>query len=265
MPPNVPTFGSSRAPIVDKDGNPSRDYLKKMQEWDQKLASALTLLGQINASAVIQGRTEGIGTTVTNLNVTGQLKTADNIAADGVTFGRVVVSALTSGQPDLGKPGVIGKTTDNLADGTGSPLTGGKRAAVALDTNNRLANSFRNTSVNVSAAPLSGTVLSNTGAVTAITVNASSFQYAAGAVAYNSGSVDPGVFGAGISMFVYADDPTFAGGAVTYVVTIHQQDQVAAEGRLIFGSIPTQNGVATTGGGFTGGNGSTGGRGFYKS
>lgn len=240
MPPNIPTFGSSRAPLVDKAGNPSRDYLKKMQEWDQKLASltsAVNRIGQLSSNLVIQGRTEGIGTTVGNLTATGQLNNFTNVAA--------------------------GRTTDNLTDGTGSPLTGGKRGFLALDVNNRLADSSRANALNVSNTPTSSTVLSNTGgAATLISVAASTAQFGNGTISYNSGSVNPGIQG---SFFVFADDPTFAGGAVTYQFSATASSQTAADGRVNFGKITT-SAVASTGGGSSGGTtpGGGGGRGFIQ-
>src|SRR5262249_50246321 len=152
------------------------------------------------------------------LNATGQLNTFTNVVA--------------------------GRTTDNLTDGTGSPLTGGKRGFIALDTNNRVANSFRMNGINVSRCPTSDTVLSNDGAATSITIAASTGQFAPGTVSYNSGSVDPGSFG---KVFIYADDPTFAGGAVTYAFSANAQDQTAAEGRTLFGRLTSVNGTSKTG------------------
>lgn len=102
------SFGALRAPIVDKGGNPSHDFLKVLQQWDAKLNRTITLLGQIAAATRIEGRTEGIGTTVTKLNSAGLLTSADQIAADGATYGRIKGTALTTGQVDLAKVGVIG-------------------------------------------------------------------------------------------------------------------------------------------------------------
>lgn len=102
------TFGALRGPLVDEKGNPSRDFLKKLQEYETKLANTITLVGQIASGAVIQGRSEGIGTTASQLNTTGQLVTADAVAADGATFGRVNGTALTANNVDLTKSGVVG-------------------------------------------------------------------------------------------------------------------------------------------------------------
>ena len=202
---------------------------------EQRSGPTLTQQGQLQATAPIVGRAEGIGTTVQNISDTGNL---DSLAH------------------------VDNTNTDLLTDGTGSPLTGGKRGFQALDSNNRLSNSFRNTAVNVSGAPTSATVLSNDGVATAIQVAASTVQFGAGQISYNSGSVDPGGFG---TFFVYADDPTFAGGAVIYQFTTDPSVLTAAEGRIPFGRIATASGSSKTGGGNTGGDSgepSAGGRGF---
>lgn len=226
---NTPTFGAIRAPIVDKEGRPSWAFLKKLQEYESKLAYTLNVLGEIEATTPIQGRTEGIGTTVSQVNATGKLLSTDSIAADG----------------------------------TGSPLTGGKRGFQALDTNNRLANSFRATAVNVSNVPTSSTVLSNTGASTVIAVAASTNDFAPGGVAYNSGSVDPGGYG---SYFVNVSDPTYAGGAVIYTFSTDPTSQVASEGIIPWGAIKTTGGTPQTGGGNTGGTtpGGGGGRAYRQ-
>jgi len=99
--------------------------------------------------------------------------------------------------------------------------------------------------------------------LTAITVAAQSQQFGDGSVSYNSGSVDPGGFG---TFYIYADDPTFAGGAVTYQSSVTPVDQTANNGRVLFGKITTASGSAKTGGGNTGGttSGGAGGRGFIQ-
>lgn len=188
----------------------------------------LTDKGEIQAIANVTGRTEQLSSTLQNVTSAGQLSSTDAIAADG----------------------------------TGSPLTGGKRGFVALDTNNRLANSFRATAVIVSNTPTSSTTLSNDGVSTAIPISAYTSQYPPSTVSYNSGSVDPGGFG---GVFIYFDDPTFSGGAVTYQFTSTASVQTAAEGRSIVGQITTVLGTAKTGGGSSGGTGGhAGGRGFIN-
>jgi hypothetical protein len=201
----------------------SDSTLRLFRDTFTRSEKTLTNLGQIQSQVPITGRTEPIGTTVTNITSAGQLASTDNIAADG----------------------------------TGSPLTGGRRGFQALDTNNRLANSFRNTAVNVAGTPTSSANLSNDGISTSITVAANTNQFGAGTVSYNSGSVDPGVFGG--PNYVVVTDPTFAGGAEPYTFNTTPQSVTSAEGNVSQGSITTVNGAGKTGGGNTGGTGGKGG------
>jgi hypothetical protein len=226
---------------VSMGADPNGPMVRLLQDLTTRADKTTTNLGQIQAVAPIVGRTEGIATTLQNVD------TAGTILAAGVDFSRAYAN----------------KNTDNIADGTGTPLAGGKRGAIALDTNNRLAGSFRANAVNIASVPTSTTTLSNDGISTAIVIAAFTAQYGDGTVSYNSGSVDPGVFGGPV--YIYADDPTFAGGAVTYQFSTTIQNQAAANGRVLVGSITTVNGSAKTGGGFSGGTGgSRGGRGFIQ-
>jgi hypothetical protein len=75
-------------------------------------------------------------------------------------------------------------------------------------------------------------------------------QYGDGQVSYNSGAVDPGSLGL---KFVYADDPIFAGGAVTYQSTDSLDVLNAANGRVSFGKITTAGGGGGSGSGGGGG------------
>jgi hypothetical protein len=111
------TFVAARVPIVETDtGMATWNFLKILQDWDTKLRNGLNAIGQITqsipAATVVQGRTEGIGTTIQNLDATGVLLAA------GVDFSRAYVN----------------KNTDNIADGAGHPLAGGKAAEIALVT-----------------------------------------------------------------------------------------------------------------------------------
>lgn len=222
--------------LIKMGADPFGPTVRLMQDLTSRADLTTTNTGQIQSVAPIKGRTEGIATTVQNMSAVGNLVSLAN---------------------------VNNTNTDLLTDGTGSPLTGGKRGAIALDTNNRLANSFRANPVNVSNTPTSATVLSNTGgASTLISVAASTAQFGTGTISYNSGSVDPGVTG---TFFIFADDPTFAGGAVTYQFSTSAPNQTASDSRVNFGKITT-SAVASTGGGNTGGTtpGGGGGRGFNQ-
>lgn len=188
---------------------------------------SLNDLGEVRSTVPVQGRTEPLVTTVSQHDSTGKLVSTDAIAADG----------------------------------TGSPLTGGKRGFQALDTNNKLANSFHGTTVNLSNAPNSATTLSNDGVSHVVTIAAAVDTFAPGTVSDNGGSVDPGAFG---TFTIYHDDPLPSGGPVIYQFTTNAPDQVAAEGRILDGIITTVGGSAKTGGGSTGGttSGGGGGRGY---
>ena len=109
-------------------------------------------------------------------------------------------------------------------------------------------NAFNSGSVQ-DAGPLTA---DDVGATTTITVAAHNIVYDAATVAYNSGSVA----GLGFSTFyyVYADDPTKAGGAVTYVATVTNTDVTANKGRYFVGSVTTPaDGAGGTVGGKGGG------------
>lgn len=98
--------------------------------------------------------------------------------------------------------------------------------------------------------------LSQSGVTTTINVASSTLQFGDGQISYNSGSVNPGGYG---TYYVYADDPTFTGGAVTYQWTTTPSNTVAANGRIYFGKITTNNTTQQTGtGGGTGGGGPRG-------
>lgn len=228
------------AELVSAGFDPKGTMVRAMRDLLTRADKILTDKGEVQAVAPITGRTEGIATTVGNLDSAGV------VLAAGADFSRAYAN----------------KNTDNISDGTGSPLTGGKRGFNALDANNRLANSFRANPVNVSNTPTSSTTLSNDGISTAIPISAYTSQFPPGSISYNSGSVDPGVFG---SAFIYFDDPTFTGGAVSYQFTASASVQTAAEGRSIVGQITTVGGSAKTGGGSSGGTGGkAGGRGFIQ-
>lgn len=243
----TPAMGAMRSPLVNKEGYASREFLQRVQEWETKLANALTILGEIKSGTKIQGRTEGIGTTV------GQLDAGGVVLAGGADMSRAYAN----------------KNLDNIADTasfvktTPNEKTGAGRGYVALDSNNRLAGTFRNNAVNVTAVPTAATDLSNDGASNVISIAANTKQYGDGAVAYNSGSVNPGAYG---TYFVYADDPTFAGGAVTYQFTTSVATARAGNGRILFGKITTTGGTPQTGGGDTGGStpGGGGGGGYFE-
>jgi hypothetical protein len=129
---------------------------------------------------------------------------------------------------------------------------GSVRAIGALDGNYRLKGSFRNNPLNVAGTYTAANPLTQSGTTPTINVASSTIQYGDGTVSYNSGSVNPGVLG---TFYIYADDPTFAGGAVTYLALSSPPNLTAANGRIFFGKI------TTLGGGGGGGDGGGGGGG----
>lgn len=90
----------TQGPIANKDGTASTGMLQLLRDWNTRLTNGLNLVGQligiINAATIVQGRSEGIGTTLRNISTGGAI------------------------------------VTDNLTDGTGSPLAGGTTAHQAL-------------------------------------------------------------------------------------------------------------------------------------
>ena len=95
------------------------------------------------------------------------------------------------------------------------------------------------------------------GATATISVASHNVQFGFGAVAYNSGSIT----GLGFSTlyYVYADDPTYAGGAVTYLSTTNANNITANSGRYYVGKVTTPaDGAGYTGGGWGGGGGGGG-------
>jgi hypothetical protein len=146
----------------------------------------------------------------------------------------------------------VNKTVDNIADGTTyhrttvNQVTGAGRAYSALDTNNQVASQLNAKPLYAIQTFSAGNPLSQSGTTKTITVAASTINWGTNAVNYSSGSVTPLVFG---TFFVYADDPTFAGGAVTYHSTISQLVVYQNDGRVNFGSITTASGGGGVGGG----------------
>ncbi len=104
-----------------------------------------------------------------------------------------------------------------------------------------------------SVSPLTA---ADVGSDTTITIAAHNVLYDAVTLAYNSGTITG--LGFSTKYFVYVDDPTKAGGAVTYLSTTTQSTSVANIGRYYVGAITTPS----DGGGGTGGSPGGGGGGF---
>lgn len=113
---------------------------------------------------------------------------------------------------------------------------------------------FDLTPINTSGQPQTTvSPLSQSGTTKTILVAATTWQFGDGTVSYNSGSVTTGAYG---TFYVYASDPTYSGGSVTYVATSNAWGIIADNGFVYFGVITT-----TAGGGATGAGGGTGGGG----
>jgi hypothetical protein len=85
-----------------------------------------------------------------------------------------------------------------------------------------------------SAAPLSATA----GATTAtITVAAHTLQYGFGQTSYGSGTITG--LSTNTTYYIYADDPDFHGGSVSYLATTNPQTITADNGRYYVGQITT--------------------------
>lgn len=94
----------------------SKDTIRLFRDTFTRSDKVLTDKGEVQAVANVTGRTEPLSTTLGNVTAVGKLNTADAIAADGVTFGRVNVTALTTNNVDLAKAGVTNKTANNITE-----------------------------------------------------------------------------------------------------------------------------------------------------
>ena len=133
----------------------------------------------------------------------------------GVTLG---TAAIPAGRT-VGVPALVNKITNagNAQDQTFLPqVSAGNKLSVQ------------------NIVPLSSTV---SGTVATITIAAHTLQYGFGQTSYGSGSITGLV--ANTLYYVYANDPTYAGGAVTYVATTNPQTVTSANGYYFVGSIIT--------------------------
>jgi hypothetical protein len=107
-----------------------------------------------------------------------------------------------------------------------------------------------------SVQPLTAT---DAGADASISIASHTVQFGSGvgSVSYNSGTITGLAFST--LYYVYADDPTYAGGAVTYLSTTNGNTPTANDGRYYLGKVTTPaNGAGDTGGGWGGGGGGGG-------
>lgn len=173
---------------------------------------------------------------------------------DGVSYARVVGTALTAGAVDLAKAGVVGRTLDNIADTasyartTPDEKTGAGRAFVGLAATGRLQKTLRagqQLAANQVRGTQSGLSIDSDGIAT-ITISAHSLRVGAETISYNSGSV--GILAFLADHYIYADDPEFAGGSVTYLVTTTLAVLGEADGRYYVGTVRPRSGLPDSGG-----------------
>lgn len=95
------------------------------------------------------------------------------------------------------------------------------------------------------------------GSTVTVSIASHSVQFGFGTVAYNAGEITGLAFST--TLYVYADDPDYGGGAVTYVATTNPNLVTAGNGRYYVGKVITPaNGAGSTGGGWGGGGGGGG-------
>ena len=124
-------------------------------------------------------------------------------------------------------------------------------AAVDSTGIQRLRGAFANNPVNANGILTGNNPVSQSGTSTTILVASCTIQFGDGQVSYNSGSVNPGAYG---KYAIYCIDPTFAGGAVTFLATQSTHIKTSDNGIIVFGVITTSAGGGGTGTG--GGSGS---------
>lgn len=95
------------------------------------------------------------------------------------------------------------------------------------------------------------------GSTATISIASHTVQFGFGTVAYGAGSISGLAFST--KYYIYADDPDYEGGAVTYLATTNPINVTAGNGRYYLGSVTTPaNGAGDTGGGWGGGGGGGG-------
>ncbi len=151
------------------------------------------------------------------------------------------VTGILTGTWWNGTAGVWYPTGNSVIDFTNLSLP-----STPMDSNGQISNQLKCKPLYAVQTFNSGNPLSQSGTDKTILIAASTINWGSNAVNYNSGSVTPGSYGL---KYVYADDPTFAGGGVTYVAVINQLVVYQNDGRVSFGSITTSSSGGGTGGG----------------
>jgi hypothetical protein len=148
-------------------------------------------------------------------------------------------------------PAYLGVEFD-LFSPTDTSFSGGAMVLFAIVDNAILRNvtGLNVQPVNSAQQLVSAATLSQVGTSTVIDISASALSFPNKLVNYNAGSVDPGAYG---TFFIYAIDPNYNGGAVTFLATQNQSDLSSQNGIVVFGSIATLPAGGGSGGGGTNG------------
>lgn len=226
----------------------SNGVIIRVQAWES-WANTIAVPAGINI-------TQRIGLLIYDTNDTLLTElTIDRVNASGLSAYALMQGALQLASPTVAYIRV--HCGAFIANTTGSPITipAGLVGDLRWDD---ISCVFQNTAFDLTPINTSGTFtaaspLSQSGATTTILIGASTMQFGDGQISFNSGSVNPGVTG---TFYIYADDPTYSGGAVSYQFTNTPFVTYAANGRIYFGKITTiggGGGPAPTGGGSGGG------------
>ncbi len=175
-----------------------------------------------------------------------------------------VIATITHNPANAGTPIVIQDAQPNgttqfywvsavSTAGVESTLTPAQSGTVsntsALNSNSQLASSFNGVPANTTFGCLDTHTLTNTGSSPNIAIASNRNLYGPGTLTYNSGSVAPGTFG---KIYVFANDPTFQGGAAPYTISLLNFN-FSGDGAMPIGAIATASSTSTSGGGFDGG------------
>jgi hypothetical protein len=178
----------------------------------------------------------------------------DNTTATSA-YAEMLAQALVPSGAAYGRLQLVGfvSNTSGGAINTGANLYGDMRFDDCSLINKT--RSFDNVPLDTAVTPTIGgaAILTQSGTTTTINVAAFTAKRGFGNVSYNSGSVNPGAYGA---YLVYTKDITYSGGAQTFLATLLNEDLSTDEGVVYIGKITT-----VAGGGGSGGGGGLGGSG----
>ena len=170
---------------------------------------------------------------------------------EGTTYKRVTTNAVDgSSNIDFSKSGFANKHLGNIPDDatsnrravTANQQTGAGNAFTGLDTNGRFVDSTRHTMLVMGGAGSYQGIMPLSSSGLVISIAAHTLHVGSITVTYNAGSV---TVASVATWYIYVDDPTYAGGTVTYFATSVKLSLADANGRYYVGQIT----VASSGGG----------------